>query len=209
MKKTFTSAIIVVLISAYFNKFYAQKIGFKQLIKQTTWTFGLSNNIVVDGGRETFFPFETKAWNSLPFPNSFFIEGYYYKGWSFNGTISYNQFKSGNIVDKVSITKNGTYVGADFNARFAFSHWAKKEGWFDPYVTFGYGYTYRDNAVNIHTGNNNIGLGCNFWIYKGFGLNLQGLGKWVMKGGTKSNYTQYSVTLVYKLRTKYRNLGDS
>lgn len=204
--KNFTRNLSLLLAVMFTMNVSAQDFATK--IKNTTWTFGLGNQIVVDGGRETFFPFDTKAWNYLPYPSKVFVEGYFQKGWSFVFDVAYNQYKTGNIVDKVTINKNGTYFGADFNARFAFSHWAKKEGWFDPYFTFGYGYTYRNNAVNIHTGNNSIGLGCNFFIWKGLGLNLQGLGKWVMKGGTKSNYTHYSATIVYKLLGKRRNLGD-
>ena len=177
-------------------------------IKATTWTFGLSEHIVVDGGKEMSFPFDTKAWNYTPYPSRITIDGYFRKGWSFQAELAYNQYKVGSIMDKVAVTKAGTYFGTDFNAKFAFSHFAKKEGWFDPYVTLGYGFTYRSLATNKSTGNNNLGIGCNFWIYKGFGLNLQGLGKFTMKGGAKSNYTHYSVALVYKLFAKKRGVGD-
>lgn len=181
---------------------------FMRKIKGTTWTFGLSSHIVVDGGKETSLPFDTKAWNYLPFPTRVTVDGYFQKGWSFQSELAYNQYKVGSIMDKIAITKAGMYFGGDFNAKFAFSHWAKKEGWFDPYATVGIGFTQRSLAINKFTGNNNIGLGCNFWIYKGFGLNLQALDKFVFKGGTKSNYTHYSVAIVYKLLSKKRNLGD-
>ncbi len=190
--------------------FYGQE-GAKKLkifIKQTNWTFGLGSHIVVDGGRETSFPFETKAWNYVPYPSRATLDGYIGNGWSFQTEFAYNRYKSGNIVDRVTISKPATFFGTDFNMKFAFSQWAKVHGWFDPYVTMGVGYTYRSGAINIHTGNNNLGLGTNFWIYKGFGLNLQAMGKFVMKGGVKSNFTQYSVTLIYKKLGALRNLGD-
>lgn len=196
----------ILFLAVFF--FVISNVNAQGFFKNTTWTFGLSGHIVVDGGKETSLPFDTKAWNFTPYPSRAFVEAYYKKGWSFTAELSYNQYKSGNVVDAVTITKNGTYAGADFNTRLAFSHFAKKEGWFDPYATIGFGYTYRDNAVNVHTGNNNIGLGVNFWIAQGFGLNLQALDKFVMKGGSKSNYTHYSVAIVYKLLSKKRNLGD-
>jgi hypothetical protein len=176
-------------------------------IQNTTWTFGLGDHIVVDGGKEMSFPFQTKAWNYLPYPTKVYAEMYFVKGWSFQTELAYTQYKSGNIMDNVTISKPGTYFGFDGNAKFAMNHWANKQGWFDPYFTFGYGYTYRSLARNTSTANNNLGLGCNFWIYKGFGLNLQGLGKFAMKGGTKSNYTHYSVSLVYKLQSKGDKMG--
>jgi hypothetical protein len=66
----------------------------------------------------------------------------------------------------------------------------------------GYGFTFRSgvNKSQTSTGTNNLGLGCNFWIYKGFGLSLQSVGKFAMKGGAKSNYLHHSVGLVYKLQ---------
>lgn len=176
--------------------------------KHTSWTFGLSDHIVVDGGKELNFPFETKAWNYMPFPTRLTGEMYFMHGWSFQAELAYTQYKTGNILDNVAITKAGTYFGFDANAKYMMSHWTNiQNGWFDPYLTLGYGYTFRDLAKNKSTANNNLGIGCNFWIYKGFGLNLQGLGKFVMKGGTKSNYTHYSVALIYKLMSKSDKMG--
>lgn len=185
------------------SKISAQKFRFQN----TSWTFGLSNHIVVDGGKETTFPFDTKSWNYLAFPTRITTDMYFMKGWSFQAEIAYDQYKSGTIMDKVAIKKTGSYVGFDMNSKFAMSHWTTKSGWFDPYFTIGLGYTYRTLASNKSTGNNNLGLGCNFWIYKGFGLNLQGVGKFVMKGGNKSNYTQYSLALIYKITSKGDKLG--
>ncbi len=206
MKANFKFLFIALVIC---SSAFSQGNKFKIFLKQTNWTFGLGNSVVVDGGKEATFPFEFKAWNYVPFPNRLTLEGDYKKGWSFQTEFVYNQYKAGNIVDKIAIAKPATFFGSDFIAKFAFSHWVGKSGWFDPYVTAGIGYTYRSGAVNIHTGTNNVGLGCNFWIYKGFGLNLQGMGKFVMKGGAKSNYTNYSATIVYKLLGSKRSLGES
>jgi len=204
--KNIKISLIALATICFFNTASSQQLA--RAIKATTWTFGLSEHIVVDGGKEMSFPFDTKAWNYVPFPSRITVDGYFRKGWSFQAEFAYAQYKVGNIMDKVPITKAGTYFGTDFNAKFAFSHFAKKQGWFDPYVTLGYGFTYRSLATNKNSGNNNLGLGCNFWVYKGFGLNLQGLGKFVMKGGAKSNYTHYSVAIIYKLFAKKRGVGD-
>lgn len=187
------------------NNSFAQHFS----LKHTSWTIGLSDHIVVDGGKETRFPFETKAWNYMPFPTRATVEAYFMKGWSFQTELAYTQYKTGNIMDNVAITKAGTYFGFDFNGKFAMSHWTNKPngGWFDPYLTLGYGYTLRTLATNKNTANHNLGIGCNFWIYKGFGLNLQGLGKFAMKGGAKSNYTHYSVSLLYKIKSKSDKMG--
>lgn len=195
--------LVIAAVFAFNNSVFAQHFS----IKHTTWTFGLSNHIVVDGGKELSFPFDTKAWNYLPYPTRLTADMYFMKGWSFQTELAYTQYKVGNIMDNVTISKAGTYFGFDANAKFAMNTWAKKQGWFDPYFTLGYGYTFRSLAINKSTANNNLGLGCNFWIYKGFGLNLQGLGKFAMKGGSKSNYTHYSAAIVYKLSSKSDKMG--
>ena len=205
--KNFKSIIILLALTTAFNTGFAQG-DLARKIKNTTWTFGLSAHNVVDVGKEMSFPFNTKGWNYLPYPTRVTVDGYFQKGWSFQTELAYSQYKVGNIMDKIAITKAGVYFGADFNVKLAFSHFAKKEGWFDPYATVGVGYTYRSLAINTSTPNNNLGLGCNFWIYKGFGLNLQAMGKFMMKGGSKSNYNHYSAAIVYKLLGKKRNIGD-
>ncbi len=199
----FRSFLFIAVALLVFKNTQAQKFS----INHTSWTFGLSSHNVVDGGKEMAFPFETKAWNFLPYPTRLTAEMYFVKGWSFQAELAYAQYKSGSIMDKITINKDGSYFGTDVNSKFAMSHWTNKRGWFDPYLTVGFGYTYRSLAVNKSTGNNNLGIGCNFWIYKGFGLNLQGLGKFVMKGGAKSNYTHYSVALIYKLSSKGDKMG--
>jgi hypothetical protein len=196
-------SVILVIVAVFAFKASAQHFS----PRHTTWVFGLSDHIVVDGGNEMKFPFQTKAWNYVPFPSRVTAEMYFMKGWSFQTELAYTQYKTGNILDNVTISKPGTYFGFDANAKFMMSHWTNKQGWFDPYFTLGYGYTYRSLARNTSTGNNNLGLGCNFWIYKGFGINLQGMGKFAMKGGTKSNYTHYSFGFIYKIMSKSDQMG--
>lgn len=217
MKKLFYTTVLWSLFFSV-NFAYSQSFSLGRAIKNTSWTFGLSGHIVVDGGKETSFPFNTKAWNYLPFPSRISIDGHISRGWSLQGEIAYTEYKKGAIVDGLPIVAKGLYIGADLNAKFSLATLTKiKNGWFDPYLTVGYGYTLRNvpfvthldgYIANKHTGNNNLGIGCNFWFYKGFGLNLQGLGKFVMKGGERSNYTHYSAAIVYRILSKKQKLGN-
>lgn len=174
---------------------------FAQKLKNTVFVFGLSEHIVIDNGKEYQFKFDTKNWNLMPFPSKISAEAYLKKGWSIGAEFAYTSYKADKIVDNVLQKKDNTFFSADFNIRFHFETLFLQPSFFDPYLTAGYGFTYRSavNSTQNSTGTNNLGLGCNFWIYKGFGLNLQSVGKFALKGGSKSNYLHHSVGIVYKL----------
>jgi outer membrane protein W len=172
-----------------------------QRIKNTTLVFGLSEHIVVDNGEEFKFKFDTKNWQLMPFPSRITAEAYLKKGWSLQTEFAYTTYKANTIVDNVMQTKDNSFFSADLNIRYHFEALFVHQNFFDPYLTAGYGYTYRSAVTKMQTstGTNNLGLGCNFWIYKGFGLNLQSVGKFTMKGGDKSNYLHHSIGVVYKI----------
>ncbi|MBL7918589.1 MAG: hypothetical protein JNM96_09330, partial [Bacteroidia bacterium] len=72
MKTNFKFLFIALVIC---SSAFSQGGKFKIFLKQTNWTFGLGNSVVVDGGKEATFPFEFKAWNYVPFPNRLTLEG--------------------------------------------------------------------------------------------------------------------------------------
>lgn len=173
-----------------------------QKIKNTTFVFGLHEHIVVDNGKEYQFKFDTKNWQLTPFPSKITAEAYLKKGWGLQTELAYTNYKVNSTVDNLVQKKDNTFFSADFNIRYHFETLFLKQSFFDPFLTAGYGFTYR-SAVHVSqtsTGTSNLGLGMNFWIYKGFGLSLQSVGKFALKGGTKSNYLHHSVGVVYKLK---------
>ncbi len=173
-----------------------------QKIKSTTFVFGLHEHIVVDNGKEYQFKFDTKSWQLTPFPSKITAEAYLKKGWGLQTEFAYTGYKASSTVDNVVQLKDHTFFSADFNIRYHFETLFLKQSFFGPFLTTGYGFTYRSavNKSQISTGTTNLGLGMNFWIYKGFGLSLQSVGKFALKGGTKSNYLHHSVGVVYKLK---------
>lgn len=178
----------------------AQSIA--QRIKNTTLVFGLSEHIIIDNGKEYQFKFDTKNWQLTPYPSRITAEAYLKKGWSLQTELAYTGYKANTVVDNNLQLKSSTFFSADFNIRYHFETLFLHQSFFDPFLTAGYGLTYR-SAVHVTqntTGTNNLGLGMNFWIYKGFGLSLQSVGKFALKGGTKSNYLHHSVGVVYKLK---------
>jgi len=175
---------------------------FAQRIKNTTFVFGLHEHIVVDNGKEYQFKFDTKSWQLTPFPSKITAEAYLKKGWGLQTELAYTGYKANSTVDNQLQLKSNTFFSGDFNIRYHFETLFLKQNFFDPFLTAGYGFTYRSavNKTQTSTGTSNLGLGMNFWIYKGFGLSLQTVGKFALKGGTKSNYLHHSVGVVYKLK---------
>jgi hypothetical protein len=196
----FKNALFTIVALVVFSNTNAQT--FAQRLKNTTFVFGLSEHIVIDNGKEYQFKFDTKSWNLLPFPSKISAEAFLKKGWSLGTEFAYTSYKANAIVDNVALLKDNTFFSGDFHIRYHFDILYKTPSFFDPYLMTGMGFTYRSgvNKTQTSTGTNNIGVGCNFWIYKGFGLSLQSVGKFTMKGGTKSNYLHHSVGLVYKLK---------
>ena len=173
-----------------------------QRIKNTTLVFGLSEHIVIDNGKEYQFKFDTKNWQLTPFPSKISAEAYLKKGWSLQTEFAYTGYKANSVVDNVTQLKSNTFFSADLNVRYHFETLFLQPSFFDPYLTSGYGFTYRSavNSTQTSIGTTNLGLGMNFWIYKGFGLNLQSVGKFALKGGSKSNYLHHSIGVVYRLK---------
>ncbi|MDO9001683.1 MAG: hypothetical protein Q7W45_18085 [Bacteroidota bacterium] len=198
--KSFKSFSLSLVLLAF--SYSASSQTFAQRIKNTTFIFGLSEHIVIDNGKEYQFKFDTKNWNLMPFPSKISAEAYLKKGWALATEFSYTSYKANKVVDNVTLLKDNTFFAADLNLRYHFEILFKVKNFFDPYLTAGYGFTYRSgvNKTQISTGTNNVGVGCNFWIYKGFGISLQSVGKFALKGGTKSNYLQHSAGIVYKLK---------
>ena len=196
----FKNALLTLVALFLFSNINAQT--FAQKLKNTVFVFGLSEHIVIDNGKEYQFKFDTKNWNLLPFPSKISAEAYLKKGWSLGTEFAYTSYKANAVVDNVALLKDNTFFSSDFNIRYHFDILFKAPSFFDPYLMAGYGFTFRSgvNKSQTSTGTNNVGVGCNFWIYKGFGLSLQSVGKFALKGGSKSNYLHHSVGLVYKLQ---------
>lgn len=180
----------------------SQAQTFAQRLKSTTFVFGLHQHIVIDNGKEYQFKFDTKNWQMTPFPSKISAEAYLKKGWGLQTEFAYANYKANTVVDNATLLKDNTFFAADLNVRYHFETLFLKPSFFDPFLTAGYGFTYRSavNKTQNSIGTTNLGLGVNFWIYSGFGLSLQTVGKFALKGGAKSNYLHHSVGVVYKLK---------
>lgn len=210
----------------YMNKFIEE-------MKQTPWVVGQGWNIVQDDAGKWFknlFNVD-KTWNMAPYPVRFTCEKYLYnkndstkarRGWSVELMAAYNRYGIGNyLVDKenpVLVTKEYVLMSFDLHAKYNFNKLldlnklcgAKKEI-FQPFGTFGAGYTYRTLPAHPGSATINAGLGFNVWVFKGIGVQVQSLAKFGLEerfphAGT--NYLQHSISVVYKLERKAGSGGN-
>lgn len=179
-----------------------EKSSFKRFIKETPWVFVLSGHVIDDDGKPFGKLFNVKnSWNFLYYPSKLSVEGEYTKGWSFGLDFTYTQFQVGKSINSEVQTRTSNFFSADAFARYKLKGIFGDMNWFDPYVIAGYGYTFRDAAVNKSTVTANAGLGFNIWIWQNLGLNAQSMGKFGVIKYT-SNYLNHSVGIVYRLTSE-------
>lgn len=176
-----------------------------RFFKKTPWTFNLGGHVVDDDGNPFNNLFNVgNSWNFLPFPTRLAIDGYFKKGWSFQGEFSYTQYKSGKIFNGEIINANDNFFSADAIVKYDLNEIFGDTRWFNPYVAGGYGYTFKTIAKNHNSVNANVGFGFNFWIYQNLGFNAQSIAKFSMIEGT-SNYLHHSVGVVYRFQSGMGN----
>jgi hypothetical protein len=170
----------------------------KRFFKKTPWTFTLGGHVVDDDGKPFNDLFNaSSSWNFLPYPTRIAIDGYFKKGWSFQGEFAYTQYKSGKNIDGDIINSTYTFFSADAHVKYDLNELIGDTHWFDPYVAAGYGYTMRSASKTPNSINANLGLGFNIWVYQNLGFNLQSIAKFNMVENS-SNYLQHSIGLVYR-----------
>lgn len=170
----------------------------KRFFKKTPWTFNLGGHVVDDDGKPFNDLFNAAgSWNFLPYPTRIAIDGYFKKGWSFQGEFCYTQYKSGKNINGEIINSTYTFFSADAHVKYDLNEIFGDTHWFDPYISGGYGYTLRTAAKNHNSVNANLGFGFNIWIYQNLGFNANTMAKFSMIEGT-SNYLHHSIGIVYR-----------
>ncbi len=164
---------------------------------------GVSWTVIDDDGQQFSGLFDVNnSWNYLYFPTKISVDRYFKYGWSIETSASYMRYENGRLIND-STNIESIMLNFDINGKYSFyNHYAPRMRWFDPYFTFGIGYTYRDNAnVAQHVPTVNLGFGMNFWIVKNFGVRLHSNAKIGVYPGfwdTHTNYLQHSAGLVFR-----------
>lgn len=206
--------------NAQFSRWWYQ---FNAQMRQTPWIIGGGWNVVHDDAGKWFKNlFNTgKAWNIPPYPSRLTCEKVLDKeqGWSIELMLAYNRYGIGNFIDedRAFVTTQWSLFSADVMGKYDFNKlydlnalMFKDQEIFQPYGTFGLGYTMRTMPRFPHTATFNLGLGFNAWIYEGWGIQVQSLAKFGLRAKfpfSGSNYLQHSIGVVYKFQPAPISLG--
>lgn len=206
-------ATIFVFLTFILNVAYAQPYKTIKTFKPYNWMIGVSWSVIDDDGHQFDRLFDVNnSWNYLVYPTKLSVDKYFIYGWSMEASATYNLYTPVKTInDTIGLTS--VFACIDVNGKYSFyNQYAPRARWIDPYFTFGVGYTYRSSArVSQHVPNVNLGFGLNFWIYKGFGVQLHSNAKIGVYPGfwdTHTNYLQHSAGLVYRFGEGKRNNGD-
>lgn len=183
---------------------FAQPYKTVKIYKPYKWMFGAHWLVIEDSGAKGADFLDTdSSWNYLPFPTTITVDRYFKYGWSIEGGLNYMQYStSRKLHDTTGI--GGFNFSFDANGKFSFYNlYAPRARWIDPYVTFGVGYTYRDQYVDPHVPSVNLGGGVNFWIIKQLGIRLSAqskIGVYPSFWNNHNNYLQYNAGIVFRTK---------
>lgn len=164
------------------------------------WMFGLGWNVVDDNG-EAFtklFDYEG-SWNYLYYPSRISVDRYLRKNWSWEAMAAYNEYTDSKLINDTTGLE-GMFISGDFHIKYSFS---KMIGinWFDPYISSGLGFTYREVRSDAITPTVNVAFGANFWFSKRWGMQIQTIGKLGLVEDiydSNTDYLQHTIGVVYR-----------
>jgi hypothetical protein len=177
--------------------------------------YGVSWSIINDQEDSLAYLFDVKrCWNGFILPSRFSFDHYLGYGWSIEGSLSYNKYKPGKLVNDTA-TVGGSCLALDANMHFNLNQFSRGQT-FDPFLVGGLGFTYRTKKPpgaekpieKKYTPTLNFAIGTNVWVTENIGVQLQMLGKLSLFKEfikSKNNYVQYTVGLVYKQTKKFKN----
>lgn len=194
---------IVLLFSLFcLQSAFAQPYQTIKVYRPYKWMFGVHLNVIEDDGYKFERMFDVNnSWNVLPYPTRLTLDRYFKYGWSMEFAASYASYTDNRLInDTLGVT--GTNFSFDVNGKYSlYNLYAPKARWFEPYFTFGVGYTYRDVTVDPHVPTVNLGGGVNFWILYRLGIQISSQAKFAVYPTvweTHGNYLQHTVGIVYR-----------
>jgi hypothetical protein len=199
----------------YFMVAYAQPHKALNYSNPYKSIYGLSWSIINDNEDSLAYLFDVKrCWNGFILPSRISYDKYIGYGWSFEGSLSYNKYKPGKLVNDTA-TVGGTCLALDANMHLNLNRYGRGQT-FDPFLVGGLGFTYRskkppgaEKAIEKkYTPTLNLAIGTNVWVTDKIGIQLQMLGKLSLAKEfikTKNNYVQYTVGIVYKQTKKFKS----
>jgi len=206
MKHNKTSLIALILFIAFTNSAKAQ---FANNLANGNLVIGIGWNVVDDNGQkfENLFDMEG-SWNLLTYPTVLRVEKGFTEAASFVFSGSYNKYENSKIINNDIQTESSSFYAFDFGIKYNF---VSSSEVFDIYGVIGGGATHRATSSVGNEATANLSIGMNVYLYKGLGINIDAASKFGVEDfwKTGSNYTQYSMGLIYKANSSKKYYGES
>ncbi len=214
LKKTIVIKYILIA-SLCFNTLNAQiKREIANDYRTGQLLLGVGLNLVEDSGES----FSTES--SINFSNPFKLNVEYTLGneFSFFGSLSFNKYVAGKVVDRRIVQEGGeaNYMAFDVGTNFYFRKILNKYN-IGPYLSFGLGYTNIGSYIALPKGTTEVleipsvgrltinpGLGINYWFSPTWGMNANVMAKFGIDSKEYeydyvSNQMQFSFGVIYSL----------
>lgn len=172
------------------------------------WIIGVGGNVVDDDGSPFKKLFNVlPRWNVRPYPTRLTVERSLSHTFSIEGAFNFNTYKPTKIING-EVGRAGIFLSLDLNFKNDFNRMLNSEGWFNPYVIYGLGGTFRTVRSLPIGANANIGFGFNIWLSRSVGINFQSIAKFAASRRFprgSGNYLQHSTGLVFKIQKGGKN----
>lgn len=176
---------------------------FKRKLRKTVWTIGGSLAIIDDDGKPYKELVNISSWNLFPIPTKLSLEGYYDKGFSFEGSFTVSRYKGGKTINNEIANGTKLFLSFDANTRYDLNNLIGDTKFFSPYAVGGLGYTFRALSKQRHCPTFNFGLGFTIWLERGIGINVQSLAKFGLSRYRSTNYLMHTIGVVYRFNLLY------
>ena len=160
------------------------------------WVIGIGVNAVDSYPANEDSPFngffETDHYNILPSVSRISVARYIGAGFSGELAGSINRIDN---IDGVSVD-DLTYYSVDLTGLYGFRNLINEDGWFDPYLGVGPGYTWLDEEGNFTV---NGTLGFNFWFTDNIAFNIQTTYKHTMDDASEGGFRHFQHVAGFKI----------
>ena len=101
------------------------------------WMISLDWSAIDDNGEPYTKLFDLPgSWNYEYFPSRLMVDRFYYKGWSFEGAVTYNRYLSNKQINGAT-GMSGSFFALNLGMKYSFNRYFRNVKWLDPYISMG------------------------------------------------------------------------
>lgn len=186
------------------------RLKIKSPNEMSPWSIGIGTNLVEDDDRnnKSLF-FNNGKLNTVPFPSVLHGSRQMNSFLSLNANLSYNDYYLTFRENEMTNFKRTSYLSLDVNGHFSLPTINKStDDWFNPFLSSGFGVTYRSLRSPKIGANFNIGVGGESFLTKNWSLQLTVMAKFGLESPafkTSANHLQIMLMVKYRFDNKRKN----